>query len=180
MRGRKPKPAGRKLVEGDTRKVGARKLAAQIAREPKAARGLPTCPKHLRGRARAAWNFWREELMAMSLDRRPDAQMLEGACVAYEAAVNSYETIQKQGRLIAKRATDPKTGQLVVVDVRPHPAVAMGNDAWSLLRSFCSEFGLSPVSRTRLSIERTDPAEDDLMKILMQPRAPKTAKGFVQ
>lgn len=178
MRGRKPKAAGRKLAEGDTRKIGAHKLAAQIAGEPRAVRGLPSCPRHLRGRARAAWNFWREELAAMSLDCRPDAQMLEGACVAYEAAVNSYETIHKQGRLIAKRAADPKTGQLVVVDVRAHPAVAMGNDAWTLLRSFCSEFGLSPVSRARLSIDRTDACEDDLMKILMQPRPPKT--GFVQ
>jgi P27 family predicted phage terminase small subunit len=178
MRGRKPKPASRKLAEGDTRKVGSRKLAARIAAEPKAGRGLPTCPQHLRGRAREVWNFWVAELIAMSLDRRPDAQMLEGACVAYEAAVNSYETIQTQGRLIAKRTTDPKTGQLVVVDVRPHPAVAMGNDAWALLRSFCSEFGLSPVSRTRLSIERADTGEEDLMKILMQPRPAKT--GFVQ
>ncbi len=178
MRGRKPKGASRKLAEGDTRKIGAHKLAAQIAGEPRAVRGLPPCPRHLRGRARAAWNFWREELIAMNLDCRPDAQMLEGACVAYEAAVNSYETIHKQGRLIARRAADPKTGQLVVVDVRPHPAVAMGNDAWTLLRSFCSEFGLSPVSRARLSIDRTDTGDDDLMKILMQPRPPKT--GFVQ
>ena len=170
MRGRKPKAASRKLAEGDTRKIGAHKLAAQIAGEPRAVRGLPPCPRHLRGRARAAWNFWREELITMNLDCRPDAQMLEGACVAYEAAVNSYETIHKQGRLIAKRALDPKTGQLVVTDVRAHPAVAMGNDAWTLLRSFCSEFGLSPVSRTRLSIDRKDTGEDDLMKLLMQPR----------
>jgi hypothetical protein len=27
------------------------------------------------------WRFWREELEAMDLDRRPDAMMLEGACV---------------------------------------------------------------------------------------------------
>ena len=44
----------------------------------------------------------------MRLACRPDAQMLEGACVAYAAAVNSYETIHKQGRMIAKRAIDPK------------------------------------------------------------------------
>jgi P27 family predicted phage terminase small subunit len=110
----------------------------------------------------------------MGLDCRPDAQILEGACVAYEVAVTSYETIHKQGRMIAKRALDPKTGQLVVTDVRAHPAVAMSNDAWTLLRSFCSEFGLSPVSRTRLSIDRKNDGEDDLMKILMQPRPPKT------
>jgi P27 family predicted phage terminase small subunit len=116
----------------------------------------------------------------MSLDRRPDAQMLEGACVAYEAAVDAYEVVHRQGRLIAKRATDPKTGQLTVIDVRPHPAVAMGNDAWCLLRSFCSEFGLSPISRTRLSIERADNGEDDLMKVLLQPRPQKPETGFVQ
>jgi hypothetical protein len=27
------------------------------------------------------WRFWREELEAMDPDRRPDAMMLEGACV---------------------------------------------------------------------------------------------------
>jgi hypothetical protein len=34
--------------------------------------------------------------------------MLEGRAWLYEAAVNSYEAIHKQGRMIAKRAIDPK------------------------------------------------------------------------
>jgi hypothetical protein len=38
--------------------------------------------------------------------------LLEGACVAYEVAVNSYETMHKQGRLIAKRAADRKPANL--------------------------------------------------------------------
>ena len=71
----------------------------------------------------------------MSLDRRPDAQMLEGACVAYEAAIKSYETIEQQGSVIAKKALDPSTGKLVVVDVKPHPAVAQRNAAWLLVRA---------------------------------------------
>jgi len=66
----------------------------------------------------------------MDLNCRPDAQMLEGACVAYEAAVEAYETVQKQGRLVAKRILDPKTNELVVVSVKSHPAVAQGNAAW--------------------------------------------------
>jgi P27 family predicted phage terminase small subunit len=180
MRGRKPKAAGRKLAEGDTRKVGARKFAAQIAGEPKASRGLPSCPEHLKGRARAAWIFWSEELAAMSIDCRPDAHMLEGACVAYDAAVDSYETIQKQGRLIAKKALDPATNKLVVVDVKPHPAVRQGNQAWALMRSFCSEFGLSPVSRIRLSIEKEDSGDADLLELLGRPRERRTPPIVVQ
>ena len=180
MRGRKPKAAGRKLAEGDTRKVGVRILAAQIAAEPKASRGLPSCPQHLKGRAREAWIFWSEELESMDLDRRPDAHMLEGCCVAYDAAVDAYETIQKQGRLIAKKALDPATNKLVVVDVKPHPAVRQGNQAWALMRSFCSEFGLSPVSRIRLSIEREDTGDADLLELVGRPREKRTPPVVVQ
>jgi P27 family predicted phage terminase small subunit len=174
MRGRKPKSASRKLAEGDTRKVGAHVLATQIASEQKASRGLPPCPTYLKGRAREAWMFWSEELAAMDLDRRPDAHMLEGCCVAYDAAVDAYETILKQGRLIAKKALDPSTNKLVVVDVKPHPAVRQGNQAWALMRAFCSEFGLSPVSRVRLSIEHQDTGEADLMELLSAPRVKRT------
>jgi len=94
--------------------------------------------------------------------------------VAYEAAVDAYETIQKQGRLVAKRVLDPETNKLVVTNVKPHPAVAQGNAAWALMRAFCSEFGLSPVSRTRLAIEKPTAGEDDLLEILSRAREPKT------
>lgn len=170
MRGRKPKSPRRKLAEGDTRKVGARKLGVQIASERKASPGLPPCPAYLKGRAREAWDFWSEELASMKLDRRPDGQMLAGCCVHYDAAVDAYETILKQGRLIAKKALDPKTNQLVVVDVKPHPAVRQGNQAWALMRAFCSEFGLSPVSRLRLSIENEGSGDADLLELLGRPR----------
>lgn len=172
MRGRKPKPTAQQIAEGDPSQHGVHRLEQKLAAEAKPSRGLPGCPKHLKGLARKAWRFWSEELEAMNLDARPDAMMLEGACVAYEAAVDAYETIQKQGRLVAKRILDPATNQLVVTNVKSHPAVAQGNAAWMLLRAFCSEFGLSPVSRTRLAIEK--PADDDdLWAILSRPREPK-------
>ncbi len=174
MRGRKPKPASQQISEGDPRKLGVHRLEQKLEAEAKGARGLPDCPAHLKGRARKAWKLWSEELERMNLDCRPDAQMLEGACVAYEAAVECYETIQKQGRLVAKRILDPQTNTLVVANVKPHPAVAQMNAAWTLLKMFCSEFGLSPVSRTRLSIDKPTDAEDDLLEILSQPRERKS------
>jgi len=158
------------IAEGDPRKLGVHKLEKKAGAEAKAARGLPKCPKHLKGAARKAWRFWSEELEAMNLDARPDAMMLEGACVAYQAAVECYEVILKQGRLVAKRILDPETNKLVVANVKPNPAVAQMNAAWMLLKAFCSEFGLSPVSRTRLAVEKPPADEDDLMAILSQPR----------
>ena len=173
MRGRKPKPTSQQISEGDPRKLGVHRLEKKLEAEAKGSRGLPSCPAHLKGRARKAWKLWSEELERMNLDCRPDAQMLEGACVAYEAAVECYETIQKQGRLVAKRVLDPQTNTLTVVNVKPHPAVAQMNAAWMLLKMFCSEFGLSPVSRTRLAVEKPADAEDDLLEILSQPRERK-------
>ena len=74
---------------------------------------------------------------------------------------------------MAKRERNPTTGQMEVVDVRPHPGLAIRDRALALLRSFCSEFGLSPVSRARLSVDRVDTSEEDLWAILSQPRKKK-------
>ena len=79
MRGRKPKTAAQQIAEGDPSKRGVHKLDARLEAEPKATRGLPAPPQHLKGLARKAWRFWSEELEAMNLDCRPDAMMLEGA-----------------------------------------------------------------------------------------------------
>lgn len=180
MRGRKPKPTTQQISEGDPRKLGVHRLEQKLKAEAKGARGLPKCPAHLKGRARKAWKFWSEELERMNMDCRPDAQMLEGACVAYEAAVECYETIQTQGRLVAKRILDPETNKLVVSNVKPHPAVAQMNAAWTLLKMFCSEFGLTPVSRTRLAIEKPADGDDELLEILSQPREAKPSTEVIQ
>ena len=175
MRGRKPKTAARQIAEGDPSKRGVHKLDATLEAEPKATSGLPACPKHLKGLARKAWRFWVAELKDMNLDCRPDAMMLEGACVSYQTYVKMHEKVEDQGELVAKKDRNPKTGQLEVVDVRPHPGLAIRDRALALMRSFCSEFGLSPVSRARLFVERREADGDDLMALLAQPRQRRTA-----
>jgi hypothetical protein len=49
--------------------------------------------------------------------------------------------------------------------------------AWVLLKAFCSEFGLSPVSRTRLAIEKPTTGEADLVALLSQPRERRTPRA---
>jgi P27 family predicted phage terminase small subunit len=173
MRGRKPKPTTLQIAEGDPRKLGTHKLEQKLKTEAKGERGLPRCPPHLQGIAREVWKFWSEELEKMNLDCRPDAQMLEGACIAYETAIECYLTIKKQGRSIPKRVLDPETNRLVVNGLTPHPAVAQMNAALNLMRAFCSEFGLSPASRSRIVTETPGGDEDELLDILSQPRERK-------
>ena len=168
--GRKRKPVEAQIAAGDPRNKGVHKLEQELAAAPRAGRGLPPCPAYLAERAKEAWAFWSEELALMDLDRRPDGPMLEGVCIAYEAAIACYETIKTQGRFIAKRALDPKTNTMIVVDVKPHPAVRQGNQALALMKAFCSEFGLSPVSRMRLAVDKQDDGETDLMELLSRPR----------
>jgi len=175
MRGRKPKPAAQQIAEGDPAKRGVHKLDAMRATESRATRGLRECPKHLKGVARTVWRFWARELEQMNLDCRPDGPMLEGACVAYQTYVELYELIETQGKLVAKKERNPQTGQMEVVDVRPHPAMHVRDRALMQMKAFCSEFGFSPISRARLSVELEQPEhnQQDLMSILLQPRPPK-------
>jgi P27 family predicted phage terminase small subunit len=176
VRGRKPKSTAQKIAEGDPRKQGVGKLQEQLGSEPKPSRGLPDCPAHLGEVARRAWLQWSMELQIMDQDRRPDAHALEAACIAYESAVQCYETIQKPGRFIPKKAR-AADGSFVVTDIKSHPAVRQLNAALLIERSFCSEFGFTPASRTRLRTEKPEAEEDDLMALLSEPRKPK---GTVQ
>lgn len=172
MRGRKPKALTRQIAEGDPRKIGKGKLQQRSAAEPKATHGLPRCPRHLRGRERAAWNFWKQELEVMDIDSRPDAMMLEGACVNYAKAVQADAQIRAGGVTVEEPILD-KEGEQIGVRIKRNPADTVSNRAWSLLKAFCSEFGLSPVSRTRLAVEKPNVEEQDLMAMLSRPRGPR-------
>lgn len=167
--GRPPKPTARKIAEGDRSKVGKRKLEQKLAAEPKASAGLGRCPKHLTPRARATWRLWAEELEVMKLNRRPDAPALEAACRAYDRAVKADLLLDKEG-LLVKEQVIAEDGEVIVLKVKKHPAVEISSRAWMTVKAFVTEFGFTPASRTRLTIEKKDDGQDDLMKLLSQPR----------
>lgn len=170
MRGRKPKTNARQIAEGDPCKLGKGKLQAKLEAEPSTTPGLPDCPRHLKGRARSAWKFWSEELALMGLDKRPDAMMLEGACVNYEAAVRAYEECQKLGDVAQEPIMSRETGECVGFRLKKNPWVSVRERSWLLVKAFCSEFGLAPVPRTRLTIEKKDDGAQELAALLSEPR----------
>jgi P27 family predicted phage terminase small subunit len=89
--------------------------------------------------------------------------MLEGACRAYDRAVEADLIVQRDG-LIMEEVTEKGD-----VRIKKHPAVEISNRSWLLVKSFCSEFGLSPVSRVRLAVQVKE-EEDDLAALLAAPR----------
>src|SRR5262245_27931540 len=172
MKGRKPRPTNQQLAAGDPSKIGVHKLEERLAREAAAREGLPDCPGHLKGRARKAWAFWVEELAYMDLDKRPDAMALEGACNAYARAVEADLEVARDGMTFRKEKT-LKNGERVLVSIRNHPALMTSFRAWHQVRMFCAEFGFTPVSRTRLAMEKAATSkgtDTDLATLLKSPR----------
>lgn len=104
--------------------------------------------------------------------------MLEGACVNFARAVEADIIIQLEGLVIVEDVKTSEDGEIISIRKKKHPAVEISSKAWSLVRAFCSEFGLSPVSRTRLAIGKdSSPKEDDLMSLLTRPRDKKPSLG---
>jgi P27 family predicted phage terminase small subunit len=158
-------------AEGDTRKIGAKKLRAQIEGELKVASGFPKCPEHIQGLARKHWKYYEAELTALGLCKRSDVGTFEAFCMAYESMVTAKQDLARLGQTIEfKEMVD---GQLVVLSVKKNPSYDIFRDSSRLYAMLAQQFGVTPVSRTKIHLEKPDTANDDLMAILMAPRPPR-------
>lgn len=175
MRGPKPIPVGAQIARGDPQKIGKNKLKEKLAALPKAQRGFPPPPEHLSELARKTWDFLAEQIEIMNQDRRPDALMLEGCCVAYARAVKADRAVERDGITIELSTIDKESGERIIVAMKANPAVKISSEAWMRVRAFCTEFGLTPSSLTRLKTEKPDDGAEDLAELLSAPREPRPA-----
>jgi len=115
--------------------------------------------------------------MSPRQDKMPDAQAREGACQAYARAVKADILLDKEGIIIKETAI--VDGEVVVLKMKKHPAVEISNRAWMAVKSFCCEFGFTPVSRVRLTLDKrsSSDGEDDLLKVLTAPREKPTVES---
>jgi P27 family predicted phage terminase small subunit len=77
---------------------------------------------------------------------------LEGACVSYACAIEAELIVEREGIIIDEPFFYQGKGLSGTSRQKKHPAVTIAKTAWSLMRAFCCEFGLTPLSRTRLTI----------------------------
>ncbi len=141
-RGPKPKPTALKKAQGTFRKD----RAATNEFAPTA--GVPSCPAYLDELAREEWKRVAPELVEKKVLTLVDGAVLEGSCAAYSSAVKFQREADK--KLMVKTPFGPKV----------NPAEAVARKWWALARQLGAELGLTPASRTRVSMEKPAAPED--------------------
>jgi P27 family predicted phage terminase small subunit len=107
--------------------------------------------------AKREWNSIIPELSRMNLLSSADRAALAAYCQAYADLASAVKTLRKTGKTIKT-----EKGNFV-----QHPAVGQKNRAMLIMGKFLAEFGLSPSSRTRLSVPETN-AEEDAMDAFLR------------
>ena len=127
---------------------GKRKLNKN---EPEAPPGIPEMPQFLTAEARAEWKRIIPLLVQMGVLTAADGKALAGYCSAYAQLAKCEAAIEKYGLICA--TLDELTG---VAILKVNPAVRIKSDALRLMKAFLTEFGLTPASRSKLSISKPD------------------------
>ena len=131
---RRPKPTALKVVTGNP---GKRRLPAA---EPRPALGLPAPPDHLGAVARKLWRDLGPMLERLGIVGETDVIAFEGLCEAFADFRAASEIVDRDGRVY-----------LAGVLVKANPACAMKAEADRRLRSYMTEFGLTPASRATIT-----------------------------
>ncbi len=140
MRGRKPVPTALKELRGNP---GRRPIKA---REPKPARSAPKCPAHLQPAVKKEWKRMAALLEPLGLLTEIDGDALEAYCVAYARWDEAEKVIQKTGMV-----TKAPSGYPMI-----SPYLSVANKAMEQARRFLIEFGMTPSSRTRVTVQEEE------------------------
>ncbi len=137
MKGRKPKPEALAALHGNPSK-----RALPTGAKPKAAPDL-TPPSHLNAVAKAEWDRVTAELRAVGMITAIDRAALGAYCATYARWAKAEERIAAGAELVV---TPNKS-------VQQSPWVGIANRALELMHRYLTEFGMTPASRVRLSIQ---------------------------
>ena len=143
-RGRRPKPTKLKLLLGNP---GKRRLPKD---EPAPRVSTPSCPEWLSKAAKSEWKRIVPELEEMGLLTIADRAALASYCQAFAELEIATKLLDKEGRVVEQERYD-RTGAPVGGIIKAHPAVKLQRDAFTRVKQFLVEFGLSPASRPKLA-----------------------------
>lgn len=153
-RGPSPKPTALRVIQGNP---GKRPLNQN---EPKPLPIAPKCPPWLDTEARREWKRVAPELERLGLLTVVDGAALAAYCQAYSNMVQARRVLRKEGLTIEY------TNKAGATNTIPHPMLKVEQDSARLVKTFCAEFGLTPSSRSRMSLPNekgdVDPFEEYL------------------
>ena len=145
--GRKPKPSNLKILNGNP---GKRPLNKN---EPKPEVSVPSCPSCLTATARTEWRRITKELKALELLTQIDRTALAAYCQAYGRWVEAENGLKASGLIITTEPQTNKKGKRTGGgNIIPNPLVGIANTAMKLMHSYLVEFGMTPSSRSRISV----------------------------
>ena len=154
-RGPIPKPTAIEIAEG---RPGKRRLNG---REPQPRGITPKCPAYLDERARQEWRRLILILKQMKVLTEADGLMLGNLCLTVSTLVKAQEKLNQLGILYKS-----PSGY-----VMQSPLLTVVNQCVDTITKLSREFGLTPASRPRLTIQKQDDThEDELMTLLSLPR----------
>lgn len=133
MRGRKPKPEG----------MSTRRPRRNATLRPT----LPPCPKHLQGEARKEWYRTGRKLRGYGLMTEIDAGALALYCAAWQRWTEAEEQLANYGTVIKSPNGYPVQS----------PYLAIANRAMEQMAKLLVEFGMSPSSRSRVTVQIEPP-----------------------
>ena len=167
--GRNRKPTAVRKLQGNAGKRALNK------REPKPKPGIPEMPPHLSKIAVLAWKRLIPIIAAMNILTVADGDALGGYCSAIAQWAMAEAAIAKHGILIAE-VVQSRGGDTVVTVLKTNPAVRIKSDALKHMRSFESEFGLTPASRSKLQINADSDDADPFETFLNAPGQTSSSK----
>ena len=150
--GRKPKPKYLKLLEGEPNKHRINND------EPMPHPTAPKIPTWLSREAKAEWRRLAPELETLGILTNIDMAMFAAYCAAVGKLVWAEKMIKeghKKNKSSGGLIMQTSTGAWQTT-----PMVWIYNKALEQIRSFGSEFGLSPSSRTKIKVVKPDKGED--------------------
>jgi P27 family predicted phage terminase small subunit len=146
-RGPAPLPTHLKIVRGTARPD------RMVKNEPKAKSGIPRCPDWLSDDAKEIWKRTVKQLKQMGTLSVADVDLIAAYCNAVVTYKKATDLVDKSGVLIKGRRDGVVT----------NPAVRIQRDAAQLIRQLGAEFGLSPSSRSRISVDGASDDSDDFL-----------------
>ena len=150
MRGRKPKPTRIKML---SRNTGKRPLPKDELKPPPE---VPRPPSILQGLARKEWRRIAPLLYDAGLLTKIDATMLAAYCQVYARWCEAELEIRRTGTVIKSSKGQPMVS----------PFLKVANVSLQQMTRMLAEFGMSPSSRSRVTIAIAPPEDDEFEKFL--------------